>query len=903
MHSYNWTLEKIREKLREREKNQGNKLKENDINEEVVKFKKILEVLKDSDESLCEHFFSPFKYEDYKDLTHKQWSSLGKTLESDFDIEWVPGGHIIVGPDQKDRNTTWWTDEVKPGKDFYWLQYKEYILLKEFNLNIVNTIEADVDRILNNIGNPKDDKFERYGMVVGHVQSGKTGNYASLICKAADAGYKFIVIFSGTNINNLRNQTQARINNTFVGKNDNGICGVSNGRKRHLGDIPLRLTTDFKDFDKRTAQTAMAGVNFETISVPIILVVKKNATILRNLSNWLTEQYRDVIVDHSMLIIDDESDYASVNTKKDEEDPATINGLIRNLLGLFNKSAYVAYTATPFANIYIDYESEEPVLGKDLFPRDFIFPINAPDNYIGASKIFGNKGNFLANIDDHQDTIPLKHKKDYELTGLPESLYDAIRVFLLNVAIRNLRGHNLDNHNSMLVHVTLYTMIHMRVHNLIEEYLNEIKSTVVSFAKLPNYSSQSKHFKELEETFKVRHLEVNINFEYSWHEVLDSLFECIETVKIRQVHSNKKVPQLDYKDSDPVNVIVVGGLSLSRGFTLEGLSVSYFIRGTKLYDTLMQMARWFGYRDGYEDLCRVYLTLDLQDHFKHIQKVITDLFESFEIMANEGKTPYDFGLYVIEHPDNVLQVTAKNKMRSTSQMFTKMNLNGHLKEMGWLHDNKNERNLTNILAIKEILSQIDNEYKSTKIGTQEQKSYLWRNVEKRYIKTFMNSFNVFGATEFNFNSKMPLAFMKEFVRTYDGYWDVCLFGGKGQGYEPIKGLKIQSEQRKIISKESFREIPQLSAVNSEAINLPEVDRKKFSKDRKGARAYENRNHLLMLHFLDDYKHNGEIIAAYGISFSGNGTEGRSTKIRMNKVMIDEINKLKNRELEELQDEE
>ena len=904
MHSYNWVLEKVRDYLREREQNQGNKLEGNDIDDEINKFKIVLKALKDSDKNLREQFFRPFKYEDFQELTSDQWGLLSRTLESDFDIEWSPGGHIITGKDQKERNTTWWTDEVKPGKDFYWKQYKEFILLKQFNLNIVNTIEIDVDRILNNIGNPKDDNFERYGMVVGHVQSGKTGNYASLICKAADAGYKFIVVFSGTNINNLRDQTQSRINDTFIGENDNGLCGVSKGRKRDLKDIPFRLTTDYRDFDKKTAQTLSAGVNFDTMIVPIVLVMKKNATILKNLTSWLTDQYREIIAGHSMLIIDDESDYASVNTKKDEFDPATINKLIRGLLGLFDKSAYVAYTATPFANIYIDYEAEEPTLGKDLFPRDFIFPINAPDNYVGATKIFDNESNFLVKIDDHQDIIPLKHKKDFELVELPESLYDAIRVFLINVAIRNLRGHNLDKHNSMLVHVTLYTLIHIRVHNLIEVYLGEIRSAVVAFAKLPNYSRQSTHFKELEETFKVRQLETNKNLEYTWREVLDSLHECIETVIIRQVHRIKNVDPLEYKDSNPVNVIVVGGLSLSRGFTLEGLSVSYFIRNTKLYDTLMQMARWFGYRDGYEDLCRIYLTLDLQDYYKHIQMVITDLFESFEIMANEGKTPYDFGLYAIEHPDNVLQVTAKNKMRATSRKYIKMNLNGHLKETGWLHKNKDEKYLANnIKAIGEILSQIQEKYEPITIPDQRAKSYLWKNINGKYINNFLNSFKVYGATEFNFNSRMPLAFMKEFVRNYDGEWDVCLYGGRGQDYkEPISGLKIKTEQRKIVSKDSHREL-QLSAVNSESINLPEVDRKKFQKDRKGARAYVNRNHLLMLHFLDDYKNDGEIIAAYGMSFSGNGTEGQSTRIRMNKVMIDNINKLQKIEEEETQDEE
>ncbi|MBT5715494.1 MAG: Z1 domain-containing protein [Opitutae bacterium] len=704
----------------------------------------------------------------------------------------------------------------------------------------------------------------------------------------------------------MRNQTQKRLNEAFIGINDNGMCGVSEGRRRERKHIPFRLTTDTKDFDKNTAQR-MVGGNFDTISVPIVLIIKKNATILKNLTNWLTDQYREVIADHSMLVIDDEADYASINTK-DEDDPATINRLIRLLLGLFNKSAYVAYTATPFANIFIDYKAENPTLGKDLFPKDFIFPIDLPGNYVGAAKLFGSifedRNVSLVDIDDHQDVLPIKHKKDFELVALPESLRDAIRVFLINVAIRNLRGHNANQHNSMLVHVTLYTLVHMRVHNLIDEYLIDIRNAVVSFAKLSNYREQSEHFRKLEDTFKVQQLEKNENLEYTWSQVLDSIHECIETVIIRQVHSNKKVPQLEYKDSQPLNVIVVGGLSLSRGYTLEGLSATYFLRGTKLNDTLMQMGRWFGYRDGYEDLCRIYLTPDVQDHYAQIHYVTEDLFESFELMADQGKTPYDFGLAVIEHPDNILQVTAKNKMKATALQYVSMNLEGHLKETAWL--SKEEKALAdNLKAIKKILSTINEKSESKQIGKRNDKSYLWQDIDGKHIEDFLNTFKVYGATKFVLRSRMPLDFVKQFVREYSGKWDVSLHGGQGQPYSPIDGIKIKAQMRRIENKGSYREVRsrQVSSGSAEAINLPDPDRKKIGDKRKLVRAFPNRNHLLMLHILDDHENENEIIAAYGVSFSGDGTGERSTRIRMNQTMIDEINNFSKLEEEETENEE
>jgi hypothetical protein len=920
MNSTQWAFEYIHNRLRIKNIKQGS-LSDEDINDGLIFFKNTLEKsFKNNDTDTLSFIFDSVSYKDYKTLKETEWEGILRALKSSFNTSWNPEVKIITGEEHRKRDNTWWTDRVKAdknlNKNFYWKEYKEFFLEKEFNRNIVLKLENLVDNILNNLGNPQDDNFDRYGMVVGHVQSGKTGNYSSLICKAADAGYKFIVVLSGTNINNLRNQTQQRINEAFIGTNDKKEkCGIGIGHNRDLKDIPLSLTTDTADFTIKSAQT-MIGVNFETMNVPIVLVIKKNATVLKNLTNWLQDQYKDVISEHPILVIDDESDYASVNTKVDSA-PARINGLIRSLLFLFNKSSYVAYTATPFANIFIDYKAENEEFGKDLFPKDFIFPIDAPSNYVGASKIFGSnahdenennndnflRNNFLVDIDDNEpQPLPIKHRKDFDLVGLPDSLYDAIRVFILNVAIRNLRGHNETKHNTMLIHVTLYTLMHESVHSFVEEYLTEIKDDISNFGNSKNYKQQGDHFNELKNSFN-NHVK-NIDLEFTWGEVLRSLNECVDKIITRQVHSNKQVAQLEYLNSNPINVIVVGGLSLSRGFTLEGLSVSYFLRGTKFYDTLMQMGRWFGYRDGYEDLCRIYMTSTMQDYYKHIQEVTIDLFDSFKLMFDQKKTPYDFGLAVKEHPDNVLQVTAKNKMRNTLRQFITMDLRGQIKETARLSKDKNILE-GNLLCIKNLVKKINTEYKYISIPSTKSNSLLWKNIEGKIISNFLNEFQVEGASQFILSSRMPIDFVQEFVRDNPDSWDVAVYSGKGSIYEITDGIKINAEERKINSKGNYQEVGQrqVSSGNSESINLPEEIRKELGAQRKITRAEPNRNNLLMLHILQDKVETSNMIAAFGVSFSGDGINGKSTRIRMNQVMIDEINNLANEETKELEDEE
>jgi hypothetical protein len=873
MNSYNWTLEEVRSKIRGSHLKKG-RLDDGDIDKEINEFKEFLLLVTSGPDILKQHVFNGFEY---SDLSESEWDDLGRELKSDFNVSWDEG-YISQGEEQQNRDTTWWTDRVKhQGENYYWDRYRKYTL-KGLNKSIVDVINLDTDTIVNNIGDPEDNKFDRYGMVVGHVQSGKTGNYSALVCKAADAGYRFFVIIAGDK-NNLRNQTQDRINETFIGECDgNKQCGVgigdSNKKKK-----PVSLTLETGDFDAKTAER-LAPLNLDNLSAPIVLVIKKNASILSNLTEWLERNYKNVISEHAMLVIDDESDYASVNTKK-ASDPTSINSKIRTLLSLFHKRAYVAYTATPYANIFIDYKAENSQYGKDLFPKDFLYTLDAPTNYFGGKEVFiKNPDRYLVKIDDHQDILPVKHKIDDHLESLPLSLYDAIRVFLINVSIRNLRGHN-NKHNSMLIHVSRFTIMHITVASEVEEYISSIKKAVVSFARLPSYRQESEHFKDLETTFNKQYVNKDIELEYDWSEVLDSLHQCIETIIIRQVHAKKTIP-LEYNDLQPVNVIVVGGTSLSRGYTLEGLSVSYFLRGTMFYDTLMQMARWFGYRSGYQDLCRIYMTLDMMDNFTHIYEATKELFDSFIEMADQKKTPYDFGLAVVEHPSSALQVTARNKMNNTSQKDVAMRLEGLLKETAWI--GKEQKDIdSNLKTVSDFVLDLNKKSNPETLG----RSYLWRDVNWNDVDFFLQNFIVFTSDPFGVNSKMPIEFVKGFVLDNKGEWDISLHGGIGKKYK-VGDLEIATEERKFKDKGGYFEVAnrQISSGNSEAISIP--DRKSIGSDRRKARCFPGRNNLLMLHILELEGDNG-FVAAFGVSFSGDGSSGDKTiRLRMNKVMSDEI---------------
>ena len=583
-----------------------------------------------------------------------------------------------------------WLDDAKPFiEPFYWNRYQKLLLQNGLPKDVVISTDTVTEKILDRLGNPKEHvSWDRRGMVVGHVQSGKTANYTGLICKAADAGYRLIIVIAGLH-NNLRNQTQARIDEGFIGRDTGKSQKTRKGRAKHTigvghfepNNTPVSLTNTLRDFNKATASTNTSEI--DSYKVPVVLVIKKNHRTLANLLDWLKDNSArgdQEMIDQPMLLIDDEADNASINTKYGKKLVTTINGQIRDLLNMFRRSCYVGYTATPFANIFIDPDQDDEMYNEDLFPRDFIIGLDAPTNYFGPTKIFVDglpeEGDptWLRYITDNEDILPIKHKSDHELDALPSSLTRALRTFLLARTIRNMRRQKAA-HCSMLVNASRFTAVQGRLRNRLHEELERIQNSVRINASRGAAALNDPEIAALHGVWQEEYSEI----EFDWSSIQSELLDAIASAKIVEV--NSRANDLDYSNSGErgQTVVAVGGFSLSRGLTLEGLTVTWFLRNTMMYDTLMQMGRWFGYRGGYEDLCRIWMPTEAVGWYAFIANAAEELHDELRTMDKAKATPLMFGLAVRSHPASLL-VTARNKMGSGKKVTTLVGLSNKFVE-------------------------------------------------------------------------------------------------------------------------------------------------------------------------------------------------------------------------------
>ncbi len=593
----------------------------------------------------------------------------------------------------------------------FWNRYRDFLLLdKKMAPDTVNQMDNLTDDILDRLHDPVDGKpFDRRGMVVGNVQSGKTSNYTGLICKAADAGFRLVIVLTGIH-SSLRQQTQMRLDEGFIGRHSQRKHQLGAGLRSNDAQVHSITTSNITgDFTRRAAEAQNVALYGKD---PVVAIVKKNAHVLRTLIEWLgglgqpLADDKRLLTNLPMLLIDDEADNASINVSKAAV--STINGAIRALLSLFEQRAYVGYTATPFANVFIpllaeaDYTGVDITIrdqgysvGQDLFPRDFIINIPAPSNYIGPERMFGlgepdahdEEKNLLPvriQIDDYQDFIPDKHRKDVNLPDdLPPSLKNAVCHFILSCAARIARGQQ-DQHSSMLVHVTRFTDWQNRLGNLLDTLLKKYQGQLET-----NTGPLEEYLHELWDTDyrPVTRTVLDMDTQYhdpgvveqTWEEVKPYLWPAAARTEVRIVHGtpDRNAPlhrPLNYEEYERKEmkvkglfVIAVGGDKLSRGLTLEGLCISYYLRASKMYDTLMQMGRWFGYRPGYVDLCRLFTSEELIRWYRHITLASEEMRRQFDVMAHQNKTPREYGLKVRTLP-GVLQITATNKLRDAWPM-------------------------------------------------------------------------------------------------------------------------------------------------------------------------------------------------------------------------------------------
>ncbi len=609
---------------------------------------------------------------------------LVRTMQAEFNI-FQPDA---VSLDSADGHVEWLPERRDSVPWRFWPRYLRY-LQEEVRLPplVLQRLDSTTERVLGKLEDPnRTGPWDRRGMVVGQIQSGKTGNYTGLICRAVDAGYRLVVVLAGMH-NSLRSQTQLRLDEGFLGIDtqlrqiadpDDGFAAAALGVGRLIGEgrIPAAsLTTSEERGDFGIARASSAGI--VPGDYPVLLVVKKNSRILDNLRKWLLNVSGlgdpPRVKDFPVLVIDDEADNASINTKAAPDDPTKVNEAIRRLLSCFDRRAYVGYTATPYANIYIDPAVDQEELGPDLFPASFIEYLRPPTNYFGPSRLFGGEEDveplpLYRQIRDAENWIPDRHRNGHVPGPLPGSVRTAVRAFVLARAARMARGE-IRAHNSMLIHVTRFTSVQDAVREQVDDELELLKSRI----KFGDGSGPSIRA-ELEELWTedfvptTEEMAADGAEPVAWEEIDTLLPEAVDPIVVKTINGTAQ-DALDYFEHRDTgrSAIVIGGDKLSRGLTLEGLTVSYYLRASKAFDTLLQMGRWFGYRSGHEDLCRLWTSERLWTAYGDVTLANEELIREFEEMASRQLTPNDYGLKVRNSVEGML-VTAANKMREGTRL-------------------------------------------------------------------------------------------------------------------------------------------------------------------------------------------------------------------------------------------
>lgn len=491
-------------------------------------------------------------------------------------------------------------------------------------------------------------EFQCRGLVVGYVQSGKTANFTAVAARAADVGYRLIIVLSGIH-DSLRNQTQRRLNLELVGT---GIDWIT-------------LTNEDADFHEPAVADGFASTG------TVLIVAKKITPVLKRLNQWF-EKLEGRLADVPVLLIDDEADQASINTRGNRRDPSIdkktaqdgdtapslTNALIRDILGKIPRATYIAYTATPFANILIDPDASDSQVGEDLFPKDFVVQLPRPDGYTGTEELFGAsaQGRDVLRAVAPDDVKALKSKPRRRSEAivargpldLPQSLADAILTFALVGAIRILRGQSGKPH-TMLVHVSQLQQDQQRIGDAIEEQVRGW------------FHHEDAEPGVLKHMFRSALAELGaVELPRDEEKVLEEAVMNLARLKVVVLNSTTG-EELDYESNPGRQLVAVGGNRLSRGLTLEGLTIAYFLRTTTLADALLQMARWYGFRTGYEDLIRIWTTEGIAQWFVELALVEDSLRDSITALNKAGRRPDQMAIRMRAH--SKLLLTSKNKSK------------------------------------------------------------------------------------------------------------------------------------------------------------------------------------------------------------------------------------------------
>jgi hypothetical protein len=625
------------------------------------------------------------------------------------------------------RPRTQWYFGPKP-TDLHWPAVREYLLnhkqWKETDAQRLDDNSNEVVSLLENPNTATTTRFSARGLVVGYVQSGKTANMTGVIAKALDAGYTTVIILAGLT-NKLRFQTQLRIYNDLVARN------------------PMNwqvLTAN--EIDKDFKAPPVGG--FLSLSDKAqIAIIKKNVNPLRELELAISRTIPAVLERLRILVIDDECDQASVNAATSELDTTAINLRIREILQKLPAATYVGYTATPFANVLINpYPTDSDAL-DDLYPRDFITTLPRAETYFGTSALFGTQpanpekplpeeeGLDMIREIPPEDETQLQPKSRRDRTAfqptMPASLASAILYFLACCAARHARGNSAE-HMSMLVHTSAFVAIHTKVAELIEDWVNANRDSILN--------RNSALAKQLESLWQSEQNRLPANITSAKPVTAGEIFEHLGTV-LRHiefpVENGDSADRIDY-GTKPRTYIIVGGSILARGLTLEGLMVSYFLRTANQYDTLLQMGRWFGYRPNYEDLPRLWMPEQLKLRFRALASIEQEIRDDIDQYRINKCNPMQFAVRVRSIPG--MAITTPSKMRAARRCAVSY-WGTHRQTFRFEHKNRNalEKNW-------QIASDMINATQALGLRDTTTLRKLWRNVPKTTIRRFFQNYQV-----------------------------------------------------------------------------------------------------------------------------------------------------------------
>lgn len=737
-------------------------------------------------------------------LEKEEYAALRRRLESRFKIKHTHSS--IIYNDYDDIPD--WYSKFTPQEEYFWSRYRTHLISYEkLPLPSVNLLgEKTLVELMNCLGNPNIDPAKpifRRGLVIGDVQSGKTATYGGLICKAADAGYKVVILLTGTT-EGLRKQTQERMEEGIIGftiRADKKDTRQKSFNRVGVGldneEIRAMAYTSYQDDFVGSSDTLLTTLSSHKSLV--MFIVKKNVTVLEKLLTWLVELNKSVIDDKihvPLLLIDDEADNASINTKNDKTSPTRTNALIRQICTSFNNSTYVGFTATPFANVFIDPDTTEQMTSADLFPEHFIYVLPTPSNYIGAKKIFYQDGEnhsmlkFIDGIDEPDNDILkamepnerltrmlyYKHPKEWE-GELPESLTESIYCYMIANAVRDLRG-DAKSPRTMMINVSRFVKVQNYLKDEVEGIVSLIhKAVSIDFSDNNDYNKDIPIYRQFVTAWNKHFTHLGLDRDSVINKKV--LLDAIDKIQVVVVNSGKSSMKLDYKTNPSMRIIAIGGLALSRGLTLKGLMTSYFYRNTSTFDVLMQMGRWFGYRPNYDDLCQIWTSHTSARWYEEITKSTEELKDDIRQMFEEKMTPQEFGIKVRDE-SNELQITAYNKMRTSFKRVEYLTYWGSLVETPYasLIASQNAKNFAAVKTMVQRLYATGYQAESIADSKDKHKTKVFYDVPVDFITYLLSQIEV---SKFNakFNTNTILEFLSDNTGQKLGTWDISIQSGSG----------------------------------------------------------------------------------------------------------------------------